>query len=278
MVSAMKFFDPPPVRWMGSKWQLADWLIEQMPPHACYVEPFAGGASVFFRKEQSGVEVLNDLNGDVVNFFRILREQPEDLIHLIDLTPFSRSEFEASFEPSDDALESARRFYVRSWQAFGGGGLEKPTGWRYQLNNDSRGTPITGEWSRMTGLLKGAKRLKQALIESADALEIIERYDTPKTLFYVDPPYVLKARQRTQKRYVHEMTDADHIALAQALHQVQGMVMLSGYKSPLYDELYGDWHISTKTSTTNGNSTSVEYLWLSPNAVALERLPLFEGL
>lgn len=274
MVNAMKFFDPPPVRYFGSKWQLADWIIEQMPPHTSYVEPYCGGASVFFRKAPSALEVLNDLNGDVVNFFEVLRGRTDELVNQVDLTPFSRMEYERSFEPCDEPLERARRFYVRSWQAFGSGGILKPTGWRHQLNT-ARGTGVAQEWSRLSGLFKGAYRLKDAQIECRDALEIIQRYDTPETLFYVDPPYVLSARERKYDRYVHELTDGAHRQLAAALHQVQGMVMLSGYRSELYDELYGDWHCSTKTNTTNGNSTSVEYLWISPRANDLQRLPLF---
>lgn len=170
MGEAMKFFDPPPVRYFGSKWQLADWIIESMPPHMSYVEPYCGGASVFFRKAPSGLEVLNDLNGDVVNFFDMLRDHTDELVRLIDLTPFSRQEYERGFEPVDEALERARRFYVRSWQAFGSGGIEKPTGWRHQLNKN-RGTGVTSEWSRLSGLFKGARRLKDAQIECLDALD-----------------------------------------------------------------------------------------------------------
>lgn len=274
MTQSLKFFDPPPVRYFGSKWQLADWIIGQFPPHVSYVEPFCGGASIFFRKEPSGLEVLNDLNGDVVNFFEVLRRRTDELVREVDLTPFARTEYERSFEPCDDPLERARRFYVRSWQAFGSGGIAKPTGWRHQLNMN-RGTGVAKEWSRLGGLYLGAQRLKAAQIECRDVLEIIERYDTEDTLFYIDPPYVLSARERKYERYVHEFSDDQHRQLANALHQVAGMVLLSGYQCPLYEELYGDWHVSTKTNTTNGNSTSIEYLWSNPNATDLARLPLF---
>lgn len=273
MVNAMKFFDPPPLRYFGSKWQLADWIIEQMPAHGTYVEPFCGGASVFFRKQPSPIEVLNDRNGDLVNFFDVLRSQSDELVRLIDLTPWSRLEYQRSFEPCDDALERARRFYVRCWQSFRGGGASEPSSWSYRVDEANRSS--SKSWSRMEGLILGAKRLKQAQLEYDDAPKVIRRYDTPDTLFYIDPPYVQSSRQRKANRYIHEMSDDDHRHLADVLHQVQGMVLLSGYKSSLYDDLYSDWHCTTKTNTTNGNSTSVEYLWISPRANDLQRLPLF---
>jgi DNA adenine methylase len=269
----MDFRDPPPLRYFGSKWQMADWIIAQMPPHLVYVEPYCGSAGVFFRKPASPLEVLNDLNGDVVNFFTMLRDRRDDLIQAIDLTPFSRAEYDRSFEACADPLEQARRFYVRSYQSFAGGGVRKSgTGWRRRFGPE-RSNPK--EWSRLDGLLLGARRLKEAVIECDQALNIIQVFDSETTLFYVDPPYVLQARRRKQKRYVHEMSEADHRQLAEALHAVKGMVLLSGYQSPLYDELYGDWVVTSKTNTTNGNSTSVEYLWTSPRAADVARLPLF---
>lgn len=273
-MQAMKFFDPPPVRYMGSKWQLADWIIAQMPPHVTYVEPYCGSAAVFFRKEPSRIEVLNDLNNDVLNFFEMLRNRPDDLVRVIDLTPFSRAEYERAFESCSDTLERARRFYVRCYQAYGNGGIRRKTGWRHVIT-DNRGSTPSGDWSRLTGLLKAARRLKEAQIENRDALWVIEHYDTERTLFYIDPPYVLKSRKRAAKRYLHEMLDEEHRQLAEVLHRIRGMVILSGYKSPLYEELYPDWQVTTKTTTTNGNSTAVEYLWLSPNATEMSRWPLF---
>lgn len=270
----MKFFDPPPLRYMGSKWQLADWIISQFPPHKSYIEPFAGGASVFFRKPPSALETLNDLNGEVVNFFDVLRTQTNELIRLVEMTPFSRAEYERSFEPCADPLERARRYYVRSWQAFGSGGLAMPTGWRHQ-NNTNRGTSVATEWNRLKGLQLGAARLKNAQIECDQAVNIIRRYDHADALFYVDPPYILSTRERKTGRYQHEMSDDEHRELAAVLRQVQGGVLLSGYDHPLYRELYTDWRTISKTTTTNGNSTSIEYLWISPMADALQHLPLF---
>lgn len=263
----MQYLDPPPLRWTGSKWKLADWLISQFPAHELYCEPYCGGAAVFFRKPISRIEVLNDLNGDVVNFFTVLRTRTAKLIEAIDLTPYARAEYEASFEPCDDPLERARRFYVLSRMSFGAYAGRK-TGWRTQRNR-RRGTSITNEWKRLQGLLKGADRLKDAQIECDDALTVIQRYDSPRALFYVDPPYVYHTRSDGgRQRYAHEMNDADHRQLAAVLQQVKGMVLLSGYDSPLYRELYADWDVVSKSTSTNGNSTATEYLWISPRIAA----------
>lgn len=283
-----KFFDVPMLRYIGAKWQLADWITSFIPDaHDCYVEPFSGSAAVFFRKRPSAIEVLNDLNGDVVNFYRVLRERPDDLIRAIEFTPFSRYEYLLSYETTDVPLEAARRFYVRCWQSFGASG-GKRTGWRMQRNLN-RGTNITREWSRTDGLWFAAHALKCAQIESRSALEIINQYDTPRTVFYIDPPYVLKSRSGGigRKRYLHEMSDDDHRQLAETLHQIKGMAIVSGYASDLYDELFAGWKTYSKTTTTNGQGKALEVVWLNPNVeTALKRqeqatnpvLPIFQEL
>ena len=125
----------PPIRYHGGKFRIASWVISHFPAHECYVEPFGGGAGVLLQKTPAPFEVLNDLDGEVVNFFRVLRERPGELVRVIQLTPWSREEQRLSFEPASDPLERARRFYVRSWQTHGGpgrsgkadGGTTRPT-------------------------------------------------------------------------------------------------------------------------------------------------------
>lgn len=273
------FFGTPPLRYVGSKWQIAEWIIERFPPHEVYVEPYCGAASVFFRKHRSPIEVLNDLDGDIINFFDVLRTDTDALVRAIELTPYSRAEHERAMTPCSDCdpLERARRFYVGLWQSFAST-LIYGSGWRHQTTAKQR-TPVVESWKRLDGLLDAAYRLKDAQIECLPALECIEHYDSKTTLFYVDPPYVKSSRTKgSRSRYRHEMNDDDHRALAEALHNVKGMVMLSGYESTLYDDLYGDWHKVTKTSTTNGNSTSIEVLWLSPGATQVDALPLFQAV
>jgi DNA adenine methylase len=262
-VEARGYFDVPLLRWAGAKWKLAKWIIAQFPPHISYVEPFTGSAAIFLRKSPSKIEVLNDLNQDVLNFFDVLRSRPDELIRAIQLTPFSRAEYERSYEPTEDPLERARRLYVLCWQSFGAYAGKK-TGWRHQPT-ELRGTGIAREFSRVNGLWHAVERLKMAQLECRPALEVVERFDTPDTLFYVDPPYPWKDRaEGGRHRYQHEMTNADHAALAGAIHQAKGMFLISGYEG-LYSDLFADWRVVSKSTTTNGNSVATEYLWISPS-------------
>lgn len=266
------FFDTPPLKYLGGKWQIAKWIVSQMPPHRVYVEPFCGSAAVFFRKPPAEIETLNDLNLQVVNFFKVLREQPDELIRAIALTPYARDEYLLAHEHVDDPIEMARRFYVLSFQSFGG---HRGSGWR-RLIRIGRGSSLTAEWSRLDGLLAAAHALKGAQIENKNALDLIRECDSSDTLFYVDPPYLPETRSGNGKhRYAHEMDAVQHRELADVLHSVRGMVLISGYRSALYDELFSDWRRLEKTTTTNGNNSATECLWLSPAVTDNTRLPLF---
>lgn len=179
----------PPLRYFGGKFRLSKWIIPNLPPHKCYVEPFGGGAGVLLNKAPSYNEVYNDLDGEVVNFFRMLREHPDELIRAIELTPYARAEQVQAFnEPADNPLERARRLYVRCWQSYGGGRTQWSTGWRYEIG-DTRGKRIIDDWNETDHLQAVVSRLKNVQIENDDALRVIERFDSDDTLFYCDPPY-----------------------------------------------------------------------------------------
>lgn len=273
----------PPVRYYGGKWKIASWIIEQFPPHVCYVEPFCGAANVLFRKVPSRFEVINDLNNNLVTFFDVLRSRPVELLRAIDLTPYSREEHrrahdEVPLQHPDRPLEIARRFYVRSRQSFGSGEGEYSTGWRFQRNDTRGGSSVTDEWSNLDNLRAAVERLKSVQIESDTATACIKRFDAPGTLFYVDPPYIFETRYSNEHRYAHEMSNDEHRGLAALLKVVQGMVIISGYKSDLYEELYDGWRCVEKSTTTNGNSAAIEYLWISPKADEVNKLPLFDLL
>lgn len=256
----------PPVRYYGGKWRIAPWVISQFPKHDCYCEPFAGGASVLLRKPPSQFEVLNDINGDVVNFFRVLREYPAQLINAIRYTPVSRLEHRLAHHRRDEdtPVERARKFYVRSRQSFGSGEGRYNTGWRYQRNS-SKGTSVVREWQNVRSLWAASDRLLDVQIECDDAIKTVTRFDAQGTLFYVDPPYPMSTRHSNAPRYWQEMTDADHVALAEALHEVEGMVIISSYPSPLYRDLYAGWRMVTKRTRTNGNNYRQECMWISPS-------------
>jgi DNA adenine methylase len=274
----------PALRYYGGKWKLAPWIMKHFPPHACYCEPYGGAASVLLQKPPSELEVYNDAGRWVTTFFRVLRERPDELVHAIRLTPYSRAEFVEARVWTDDPLELARRVYVLAQQGRGGLMIQRATGWRFMRSGGTRSLNVCDDWRNIEYLHAIADRLLQVQLECDDALAVIVRYDTPDTLFYVDPPYLLETRSNHWDRmvYEHELSETDHVQLAVRLHAVQGMVIVSGYPSPLYDQLYAGWErIETVASVnaSSGTEQRTECLWLSPR-VAARRLPmaaLWEG-
>jgi DNA adenine methylase len=256
----------PALRYHGAKYRLAPWIIANLPNHTTYVEPFAGGAGVLLQKAPSKIEVYNDIDHQVVNFFRELRDHSTELITQLLLTPYARAEAIACREPHPDPLEQARRTYVTSWQLFGGGQGKWHTGWRRQLAGSANNTTVT--WTKNTlHLVQIANRLRNIHIECLPAADCITTYDSPDTLFYCDPPYPANTRSKWRKQaYRHELEDADHAALAEQLKQIKGMAIVSSYPSDLYTELYAGWTMPTTTARTERGHTATECLFVSPNA------------
>lgn len=254
----------PALRYPGGKFRDGNWIASLFPPHTCYAEPYGGGGSVLLLKQPSEFEFYNDLDGEVVNFFRVLRDASSELIRKIELTPYSREEQELSRFPAEDEIERARRFYVRSWQTVNGAEMRYNSGWRNQYKRNR--SSVTREWSNTEHLWAIAWRLKQVQIEHRSALDLIRRIDTPQTLFYLDPPYVKSTRSQSHRDlYKFEMSDADHEELASVVHVLKGMVILSGYDSQLYRDLYSNFKLIGKKTTKSYGQTAVECLWLSPS-------------
>lgn len=258
----------PVLRYHGGKWALAPWIISHFPPHRVYVEPFGGAASVLLRKPRCYAEVYNDVDGEVVNLFRVLRDPTTAarLASALTLTPFSRDEFSLSYEPSADPLESARRLVVRSFMGFGSNACnaERPTGFR--SNSNRSGTTPAHDWSQYPEVLRYAvQRLRGVVIENKDAFSVIAQHDSPDTLFYVDPPYLAETRGRNQfGNYRHEMNQEAHEKLSALLRAVKGMVIVSGYDSELYRDLYAGWSSVTRAAHADGAKDRVEVLWMNP--------------
>lgn len=232
--------------WYGGKYSHLDWLLPLLPEATHYCEPFGGSAAVLINREPAPIETYNDAHGEVANFFRVLREQGDDLIKAIGLTPFSRAEFEAAIsEPTDSLsdLERARRFYILARQVRTGLAQKASAGrWAHCRLTSRAG--MAGAVSRWLGAVEDlsliAQRLLRVQIENAAAVNVIRRYDSEETLFYCDPPYVHQSRG-DNNAYTHEMTDEHHRELAAVVHDVKGKVAVSGYRCDLMDELYGDW-------------------------------------
>jgi DNA adenine methylase len=261
----------PVMRYHGGKWKLAPWLLEHFPPHRVYVEPFGGGASVLLRKERSHGEVYNDLDGDVVNVFRVLRDPAtaDRLRVLLELTPYAREEFNASYEPAADPVERARRVIVRSGMGFGSAAVLSKHNTGFRPCSNRAGTVPAQDFANWTNQIDAfTRRLRGVTIENRPALHVITQHDDTDTLLYVDPPYPLGTRgsaRGVRQKYVHEMTDDEHRALANVLRAAEGMVVLSGYPCDLYDrELYPDWQRRERKHFADGARERTEVVWLNP--------------
>ena len=256
----------PAIRYHGAKFRLAPWLISHFPSHRCYVEPFGGAAGVMLRKERSYSEVYNDLDGEIVNFFCVLRDplQREKLIELCILTPYSRTEFFKAYEPAADDIERARRLVVRAHMGFGSAAA---CGWRTGFRSDTKRNCATVQhmWMRLPeNLAAVGQRFSGVLIENKNALEVIKQHDAETTLFNVDPPYVPQSRSGSQY-YRHEMTILHHAELLQTLRSCAGAVVLSGYDSEFYNDELNGWRKETKTSAASGRGGSIskkECIWI----------------
>ena len=255
----------PISRYYGGKWKIADWIISHFPPHEVYVEPYGGMASVLLKKSRSPGEVYNDLDQRIVNLFRVVRDDGENLRIALELTPFSRTEWERCRKPPDipvSAVEDARRLLVMLQMGHGGGSHRNKG--LYASVTQGKNRPM--EWAKYpTALPAIINRLRGVLIENRPALDIIRQQDSRKTLFYIDPPYVADTRQNS-KEYVHEMTLSDHLALSDVLNnEIEGMAIVSGYDNPSYDDFYSSWTRVEKKAWAQNNTERTEVLWLSPN-------------
>lgn len=257
----------PLLRYHGGKWELAPWIIQHFPDHRTYTEVFGGGASVLLRKSRSYAEVYNDLDGEVVNLFRVVRDNGADLLEKLHLTPYAREEFDLSYVATEDALEKARRTVVRSYMGFGGD-LGRPTAagplsrTGFRITSPTSGANCARVWANYPEALEAIiARMRGVLIENRDGAEVLARNDYPDTLHYVDPPYVMSTRGPGDD-YRHEMDDAAHRKLAAVLDGLEGAVVLSGYPSALYNELYGHWLRVERSAQADGARERTEVLWL----------------
>lgn len=264
----------PALRYHGGKFRLAQWVMQFFPPHEIYTEAFGGAAGVLLQKERSHGEVYNDLDGDVVNFFRVLRDPDTrlELARQCQLTPYAREEFNLAWKAAANPVERARRLCIRAQMGFGSAGATKgSTGLRTDLKR--RFTTAQQDWAAYPEAVAVAgARFAGVLIENRPAIEVLVQHDGPSTLHFVDPPYVHATRvMRKGGGYRHEMTDAQHLELLDVLRGLSGMVVLSGYDHPLYQEALAGW-ISHRTrsriSTGRGTGLRTEVAWINPACAA----------
>jgi DNA adenine methylase len=255
----------PPMTYLGGKTRLARRIAALLPRHEHYVEPFAGSLAILLAKAPSRLETVSDLDGELMTFWRVLRERPADLERVCALTPHSRAEHQAAFDLPDDLddLERARRVWVQLTQ--GRMGVRTRTGWRCYVDPAGTKTAMPGYLDGYVDrMAAAAARLHNVSLESRPALQLIDDYGrSPRVLIYADPPYLGSTRK--SGRYKHEMlTDAQHAELADALRDVRSAVVVSGYASALYERLYAGWdRVEIPTTTGQGGTRQdrTEVLW-----------------
>lgn len=243
----------------GAKWGMAKEIVALMPKHRSYLEPFFGSGTVLFNKPPSPIETVNDIDGDIVNFFRVLREQPEKLSAFIAMTPYSREVFNDAHENRGDTdFERAYKFAIRSKMGHGFKTYQK-TGFKIDVQARENSYAVNC-WNRLPGdLIHAAERLKGVQIEQQPALDLIRKFNYDNVLIYADPPYLLSTRGG--KQYRHEMTEEDHVQLLGALKGHKGSVILSGYPSELYDRELKGWSRIERKSYNQNADRRTEVLW-----------------
>lgn len=252
----------PPMPYSGGKQRVAEAIVRLLPPHESYVEPFAGALSVLLAKAPASMETVNDINGDLITFWRVLRDRPDELERACALTPHARGEYLASWDRPDDLdeVERARRVWVHLTQSRGS--RMTRSGWRFVHGGNRRplAAYLDGYVARMADVVE---RLRGVSLECRDALDVIRAYGLPDALLYVDPPYLSDVRYGTQ--YPIEFHTVDqHERLLDALEETSAAVVLSGYTHPLYEARLDDWERHEFASQNMRGKARVEVVWIKP--------------
>ena len=260
----------PILSYHGGKWLLAKWIISHFPQHRIYTEVFGGGGSVLLQKPRCYAEVYNDKWDIVVNVFQVLRDKPDQLRRALELTPFSRTEFnmcgDVDLAAITDPVEKARRTILRSFAGFGPASTNAKYSTGFRANSNRSGTTPAHDWMHYPEHIQSfVHRLRGVIIENKDYREVLKQHDTPQTLHFLDPPYVHATRNmaRGNAAYAHEFTDDDHRDMAKEVNALKGMVVICGYESELYNELFGAWHKVRKSHHADGARDRIECLWMN---------------
>jgi DNA adenine methylase len=269
----------PILRYHGGKWLLAKWIISHFPKHRIYTEVFGGGGSVLLRKRKAKAEVYNDKWDLVVNVFRVLRDPDlsKELEKRLELTPFSRSEFEYCSDIElygiADPVEKARMTIFRSFGGFGSGATDPNYSTGFRASSMRSNTNPAADWMNYPKAINTfTERLKSVVIEKRDYKDVLNAFDYEDALHYLDPPYVMDTRNSNGgKVYAYEFTDDHHIEMYECAKELKGMVIVSGYNCELYQELFKDWRCIARSAFADGRSKRVECLWLNPLAAAKQK-------
>lgn len=250
------------MKYPGSKWSIANWIIDLFPEHHSYLEPFFGSGAVLFNKQRSNIETVNDLDGNVVNLFEWIRKDPEKLAHEIYYTPYARQVYEEAFQlVPEDSLGKAVNFYIRLNMGHGFRTTGEKVGWKNDVQGRER-SYASQDWCNLPNkIMEAAERLRGVQIENKPAIEIIQRFNFQNVLIYCDPPYMLETRHG--KQYRCEMTDEEHEELLDILLQHKGPAIISGYDTSLYNSMLQGWNKFERTAYSQVCSKKKEVIWLN---------------
>lgn len=252
------------LRYPGSKWNIASQLVRLIPEHHTYVEPFFGSGAVLFNKQQSNIEMVNDLDSNVVNLFHCIQEDAQNLARMVMTTPFSREIYEVTYRnayDNDDSYQKALKFLIQCWQGYGFRTDGSKVGWRNDVQGRERAYALWNWYRLPEWIIDIAERLWMVQIENRPALEVIERFNYSNVFMYIDPPYMLHTR--TGKQYNYKMTDSDHEELLKMLLQSKAKIMLSGYESDMYNDYLAGWGKKQFSSYAEHGKPRTETVWIN---------------
>ncbi len=254
------------LKYPGSKWRIARQLVELIPPHHSYVEPYFGSGAVLFNKVPSPIETINDLDSEVVNLFRCIQQDSERLARLVMTTPFSREVYEQQFEGTEQTryasqYQRAAGFLAKCWQGHGFRTNGCKVGWKNDVHGREQAYAVWNWYRLPNWIVDVAERLRMVQIEHRPALEVIGRFCYDNVFMYLDPPYLLNTRRG--KQYKHEMTDVDHEELLKAVLQSPAKIMISGYESEMYSDYLHSWSKKQFVSNADGGKPRAEIIWMN---------------
>lgn len=250
------------MKYPGSKWAIANWIIGFFPEHHSYLEPFFGSGAVLFNKPRSNIETVNDLDGNVINLFEWIKKDPDRLAYEIYFTPYAREAYENAFTVvPENSLQRAVNFYIRLNMGHGFRTNGEKVGWKNDIQGRERGYAAFDWCNLPEKIMQAAERLRGVQIENRPAVELIQNFNFPNVLIYLDPPYMLSTRYGRQYKY--EMSDSDHNDLIDAILVHKGPVLLSGYDNDLYNDRLKKWYRKENTCYSQVGTKKKEILWMN---------------
>lgn len=256
------------LKYPGSKWNIASQIVNLIPKHHSYVEPFFGSGAVLFNKSPSNIETINDLDSDVTNLFKCIQKNSQHLARLVMTTPFSREEYDNQYEIPDtavciDSYERAAGFLIKCWQGHGFRTNGFKVGWKNDVVGREKAYALWNWYRLPEWIIDITERLRMVQIENRPAIEVIERFNYDNVFMYIDPPYLLNTR--TGKQYMYEMTENDHIELLECILHSKAKIIISGYESDMYNDYLKTWKKRTFNSCAEQGSPRQEVIWMNYN-------------